>query len=91
MGETKMVFVLSVIAAVMYLLMSNYTAWMIDNQISSVGITCGDIDWDKIDDPQTIESIKKSCEGADIPVWFNWIWLIPLGGALGYALIPFVK
>ena len=90
MSEIKTVFILVVIGAIMFLLQANYVQWINNNQISSIGISCGDINYDEIDE-NMVQSVKNSCEGEDIPWWFNLIWVTPLGAALLYAIIPWVK
>ena len=90
MAEIKAVFTLIILGAIMFLLQFNYVQWMNNNQISSIGLSCGEINYDEIN-ANMVDSIKQSCQGEDVPWWFNLIWIAPLGAALLYAIVPFVK
>lgn len=88
MSETSTVLVLIMILTVLALLSANYTEWVNLYNIES-GAVCTEVhsvNW--LTDQDYI--IGMECEG-DIPMWFNLIWVVPIGIALIYAVIPFVK
>lgn len=89
MSETSTVYVLMIILVFFTLMSTNYSQWVNQQNIMDENVECNEIistNW--ISGEKYISGVE--CEG-DIPQWFNAIWIVPLGVALIYAVIPFIK
>jgi hypothetical protein len=95
MSNLKVVFSLSIISAMLFLLTSNYNEWVTNNELTNGDFECKPIQLQILG--QTIlntenKSISVGLDcGASVPFWFNSIWIVPLIGIAAYALVPFVK
>ncbi len=95
-GSIKMVLTLTLIIAIITLLSANYTEWLDKNNINIGDFKeCRPVKSNVTSGIGTTSEIivDMDCGEAEAGniFWFNFLVIVPFVGALGYALVPFVK
>lgn len=95
-GSIRMVLTLTLVIAIITLLSANYTAWLDENNLNIGGFKeCREVKQNVTSGVGTTAEITTSMDCGEAEAgnifWFNLLVIAPFVGALGYALIPFVK